>query len=63
MYSLGSIERRLVRDDAELGREFGGRYEWMDWRVLLKALAVESTFDGDISKWNTAKVTTMNSMF
>ena len=29
MYSLGSIERRLVRDDAELGYEFGGRYEWI----------------------------------
>ena len=29
MYSLGSIERRLVRDDAELGREFGDGYEWM----------------------------------
>ena len=28
-----------------------------------KALAVESTFDGDISKWNTAQVTTMYSMF
>jgi len=30
MYSLGSIAKRLVRDDAELGYEFGGRYEWMD---------------------------------
>ena len=29
MYRLGSIERRLVRDDAELGYEFGGRYEWI----------------------------------
>ena len=29
MYSLGSIERRLVRDDAELGREFGDGYEWL----------------------------------
>ena len=29
MYSLGSIERRLVRDDAELGHKFGGRYEWI----------------------------------
>ena len=34
MYRLGSIERRLVRDDAELGYEFGGRYEWMDWKCL-----------------------------
>ena len=30
MYSLGSIERRLVRDDAELGYEFGDGYEWID---------------------------------
>ena len=29
MYRLGSIARRLVRDDAELGHEFGGRYEWI----------------------------------
>ena len=29
MYRLGSIERRLVRDDAELGYEFGDGYEWM----------------------------------
>ena len=29
MYRLGSIARRLVRDDAELGYEFGGRYEWI----------------------------------
>ena len=29
MYSLGSIAKRLVRDDAELGYEFGGRYEWI----------------------------------
>ena len=29
MYRLGSIERRLVRDDAELEYEFGGRYEWI----------------------------------
>ena len=29
----------------------------------IKALAVESTFDGDISKWNTAKVTDMGYMF
>ena len=34
MYRLGSIERRLVRDDAELGYEFGGRYEWMDWKCF-----------------------------
>ena len=30
MYSLGSIAKRLVRDDAELGREFGDGYEWME---------------------------------
>ena len=29
MYRLGSIERRLVRDDAELGYEFGEGYEWI----------------------------------
>ena len=29
MYRLGSIAKRLVRDDAELGYEFGGRYEWI----------------------------------
>jgi len=29
MYRLGSIAKRLVRDDAELGHEFGGRYEWI----------------------------------
>ena len=34
MYRLGSIERRLVRDDAELGYEFGDGYEWMDWKCL-----------------------------
>ena len=31
--------------------------------VLIKALASKSTFDGDISKWNTEKVTDMRSMF
>ena len=40
MYSLGSIAKRLVRDDAELGYEFGGRYEWMDWKCF-KALVVK----------------------
>ena len=29
MYSLGSIAKRLVRDDAELEREFGDGYEWI----------------------------------
>ena len=27
--------------------------------VLLKALAIKSTFNGDISKWDTGKVTNM----
>ena len=58
MYRLGSIERRLVRDDAELGYEFGGRYEWMDWKCF-QGFGGKSTFDGDISKWDTGKVTTM----
>ena len=62
MYRLGSIERRLVRDDAELGYEFGGRYEWMDWKCL-QGFGDRSTFDGDISKWNTEKVTDMGYMF
>ena len=30
---------------------------------FLKALVIESTFNGDISKWNTGKVTTMHAMF
>ena len=63
MYSLGSIERRLVRDDAELGREFGDGYEWIYWKCLVKALAAKSTFNGDISKWDTGKVTNMYTMF
>ena len=29
MYRLGSIAKRLVRDDAELGYEFGDGYEWI----------------------------------
>ena len=59
MYSLGSIAKRLVRDDAELGYEFGGRYEWMtEWR--LSRLWCKSTFNGDISKWDTEKVTDMD---
>ena len=29
MYRLGPIAKRLVRDDAELGYEFGDGYEWM----------------------------------
>ena len=42
MYRLGSIAKRLVRDDAELGYEFGGRYEWIFvLEVHLKALAVK----------------------
>ena len=28
MYKLGSIAKRLVRDDAELGYEFGDGYAW-----------------------------------
>ena len=62
MYSLGSIENRLVRDDAELGYEFGGRYEWMEWKCY-QGFGLKSTFNGDISKWNTGKVTTMEGMF
>ena len=58
MYRLGSIERRLVRDDAELGYEFGGRYEWIDWKCF-QGFGGKSTFNGDISKWDTGKVTTM----
>ena len=30
---------------------------------VFKALAAKSTFDGDISKWNTEKVTDMGYMF
>ena len=43
MYRLGPIARRLVRDDAELGYEFGGRYEWIGLKesLLLKALAIK----------------------
>ena len=63
MYSLGSIERRLVRDDAELGRTslvtdmsgYTGSYS--------SRLCAKSTFNGDISKWDTGKVTNMESMF
>ena len=61
MYRLGSIARRLVRDDAELGYEFGGRYA-VDILEIFKALG-NSTFNGDISKWDTGKVTDMESMF
>ena len=44
-------------------REFGDGYEWifMDW--CIQGFGGKSTFDGDISKWDTEKVTTMNSMF
>ena len=62
MYRLGSIERRLVRDDAELGYEFGDGYEWMDWKCT-QGFGDKSTFNGDISKWDTGKVTDMNHMF
>ena len=31
--------------------------------VLFKALVAKSTFNGDISKWNTEKVTNMGYMF
>ena len=34
MYSLGSIAKRLVRDDAKLEREFGDGYEWIYWKCL-----------------------------
>ena len=34
----------------------------MDWKCLSR-LWHKSTFDGDISKWNTAKVTDMGYMF
>ena len=40
MYRLGSIERRLVRDDAELEYEFGEGYEWIDGSAF-KALVVK----------------------
>ena len=56
MYSLGSIAKRLVRDDAELGYEFGGRYEWIDGSAS-QGFGAKSTFNGDISKWDTGKVT------
>ena len=52
-----------VRDDAELGREFGDGYEWMDWKCLCKALVVKVHSTADISNWNTAQVTTMSRMF
>ena len=41
MYSLGSIAKRLVRDDAELGYEFGGRYEWIYWKCLSRLWLVK----------------------
>ena len=63
MYSLGSIERRLVRDDAELGREFGDGYEWLYWNYSSRLWPHKSTFNGDISKWDTGKVINMYSMF
>ena len=50
-----------LRDDAELGYEFGGRYEWIDG--CFSGFGDKSTFNGDISKWNTGKVTTMHAMF
>ena len=52
----------ITRDDAELEYEFGGRYEWMDWKCF-QGFGGKSTFDGDISKWNTEKVTNMDHMF
>ena len=51
-------QRRLVRDDAELGYEFGGRYEWMDWKCH-EGFGGKSTFNGGISKWDTGRVTNM----
>ena len=39
MYSLGSIAKRLVRDDAELGYEFGDGYE--DMMEVFKALVLK----------------------
>ena len=59
---MGSIERRLVRDDAELGYEFGRRYERIDGSAF-QGFGGKSTFNCDISKWNTAKVTDMYYMF
>ena len=43
MYSLGSIERRLVRDDAELGREFGDGYEWIDGDVFSRLSVISNS--------------------
>ena len=67
MYSLGSIAKRLVRDDAELEYEFGGRYG-SGYDPFLQGsgsqgFGAKSTFNGDISKWDTGKVTTMRDMF
>ena len=35
----------------------------MDMMEVFKALVVKSTFNGDISKWDTGRVTTMYYMF
>ena len=52
----------MVRDDAELGYEFGDGYEWNDGSVF-QGFGGKSTFDGDISKWDTSKVNTTYQMF
>ena len=41
-----------------MGYEFGGRYEWIDAGFgAPQGFSSKSTFNGDISKWNTEKVT------
>ena len=61
MYSLGSIAKRLVRDDAELGTSLVTDMSGYDGGV--QGFGGKSTFNGDISKWNTAKVTDMDICF
>ena len=51
-----------VRNDAELGREFGDGYEWMTGSAY-EGFGRKSTFNGDIANWNTAQVTTMYQCF
>ena len=58
MYSLGSIENvwygTMPNWDTSLVEDMSG----YDWKCF-QGFGGKSTFNGDISKWDTAKVTTM----
>ena len=61
MYRLGSIENVWYGTMPNWDTSLVDRYEWI--YGVLQGFGGKSTFNGDISKWDTGKVTTMYSMF